>query len=80
MSWIVTFRGRVSMNRIASATSDGSITAAASLAACRRSAGQSASSAEFTGPGETWLTRMPCLLTCRRVVWVKQVIAHFEAE
>ena len=54
----------------ASATSDGSMMAPASLAACRRSAGQSASSADATGPGETCATRTPLVLTWRRVVWV----------
>ena len=29
---------------------------------------------------ETWQTRMPFLLSCRRMVWTKHVIAHFELE
>ena len=60
--------------------SSGSIRLPDSLALRRFSSGQSARSALMTGPGETWPTRMPFLFNCRRMVWTKQVIAHFEAE
>ena len=63
-----------------SATSDGSISEPLSFAFFRFSSGQSARSAEITGPGETWLTRMPFLFSCRRMVCTKQVIAHFDPE
>ena len=73
-SRIVTCRGRVSMNTIVSATSLGSINEP--VAGGLQTLGpQSASSALTTGPGETD-PRMPCVNTCRRVVWTKQLIAH----
>jgi ABC-type sugar transport system permease subunit len=56
---MVTLRGRVSMNMIASATSVGSIRLPVSFAFLRFSSGQSARSALTTGPGETEPMRMP---------------------
>ena len=50
------------------------------LAFRRFSSGQSASSAETTGPGETCATRTPCGIIWRRMPWTKLVIAHFEPE
>ena len=35
---------------------------------------------EITGPGETWPTRTPLFISWRRIVWTKQVIAHFDPE
>ena len=80
MSRIVTLRGRVNMKMIASETSVGSIRLPLALAFSRFSAGQSASRAETTGPGETWLTLIPWFFNCRRMIWTKLVIAHLELE
>ena len=80
MSRIVTFRGRVSMKIMASETSEGSIRLPLAFAFSRFSAGQSASRAETTGPGETWPTLMPWFFNCRRMIWTKLVIAHLELE
>ncbi len=72
-------RCRVSMNITTSATSPASSRLPDSRASCSFSAGQSASSAVTTGPGETEPTRRPCLKTWRRTVCTKQLIAHLEA-
>ena len=71
-------RGRVSMNVTTLATSLASSRLPDSFASFNFSGGQSAKSAVMTGPGEIEPTRMPCLNTCRRTVWTKQLIAHLD--
>ena len=77
-SRIVMPRGRVSMNNTTFATSRASSRLPDALASSSFAGGQSASRALTTGPGEIEPTRMPCLNTCRRTVWTKQLIAHLE--
>ena len=58
---------------------EGSISAPASLAACNGSAGQSASKAEITGPGEIWIG-YPMLVHLPASRLSKASNGHFEAE
>ena len=67
---------RVSMNTITSATSLAAIRQPDSLASLSFSSGQSASSAQTTGAGETEPTRIPRLMTWRPTVCTKQLSAH----
>ncbi len=78
ISRIVMPRGRVSMKSTAFATSLASSRLPDAFASASFSAGQSASNALMTGPGEIEPTRMPCLNTWRRTVCTKQLIAHFD--
>ena len=78
-SRMVMLRGRVSMNKTASATSLGIMSEPLAKASYILARGQSSNRAVTTGPGNTAPIRMPCCDTCRRVVCMKACTANLDA-